>query len=201
VGDVLPGTRKGSGQNRQSNAVLKGYDVILRFKILILQSLYNLSDDAAEFQILGRHSFARFLGLHICQKVPDATTIWRFREDLTKAGIVEELFATFDAHLRTNGFMAMKGHVVDASIVNVPKQRNSREENAKFKESEIPENWPENKRRRKDVDACWAKKNDKAFYGYKNHVSVDVKHKFIRSYAVMDAARHDSQVFEQLLTK
>ena len=195
-----PALEKARDKNRQSNAGPKGYDVILLFKILILQSLYNLSDDATEFQILDRHSFARFLGLHLCQKVPDATTIWRFREDLAKAGIVEEVFATFDAHLRTNGFVAMKGQIVDASIVNVPKQRNSREENAKIKEGETPENWPENKRRRKDVDARWTKKNGKAYYGYKNHVSVDVKHKFIRNYAVTDAARHDSQVFEQLLT-
>jgi IS5 family transposase len=123
----------------------------LLFKILILQSLYNLSDDTTEFQILDRHSFGRFLGLHISQKVPDATTIWRFREDLVKAGIVEELFATFNAHLRANGFMAMKGQIVDASIVNVPKRRNSREENAEIKEGNVPD-WSTNKRRQKDVD-------------------------------------------------
>jgi IS5 family transposase len=164
------GLEKARDKGRQSTVGPKGYDVILLFKILVLQSLYNLSDDATEFQILDRHSFGRFLGLHISQKVPDATTIWRFREDLVKAGIVEELFATFDAHLRDNGFMAMKGQIVDASIVNVPKQRNSREENARIKAG-----------------------------GYKNHVSVDVKHKLIRNYAVTDAALHDSNVFEQLL--
>ena len=127
--------------------------------------MYNLSDDATEFQIFDRHSFGRFLGLHISQKVPDATTIWRFREDLVKAGIVAELFATFDAHLWNSGFMAMKGQIVDASIVNVPRQRNSREENARIKESDIPEDWPKNKRRRKDVDARWTKKNGISFYG------------------------------------
>jgi len=194
-----PALEKARDKKRQSNVGPKGYDVILLFKILILQSLYNLSDDATEFQILDRHSFGRFLGLHISQKVPDATTIWRFREDLIQAGIVEELFATFDAHLRANGFMAMKGQIVDASIVNVPKQRNSREENAGIKEGDVPD-WPENKRRQKDVDARWTKKNGKNFYGYKNHISVDVKHKLIRSYAVTDAAQHDSQVFEQILS-
>ena len=195
-----PALEKARDKGRQSTVGPKGYDVILLFKILILQSLYNLSDDATEFQILDRHSFGRFLGLHISQKVPDATTIWRFREDLVKAGLVEELFVTFDAHLRANGFMAMKGQIVDASIVGVPKQRNSREENARIKEGDIPEDWSENKRRRKDVDARWTKKNGKSFYGYKNHISVDVKHKLIRSYAVTDAALHDSNVFEQLLS-
>lgn len=94
-----PSLEKARDKNRQSNVGPKGYDVILLFKTLILQSLYNLSDDATEFQILDRHSFGRFLGLHISSKVPDATTIWRFREDLIKAGIVEELFTFFDTQL------------------------------------------------------------------------------------------------------
>jgi len=183
----------------RSNAGPKGYDAILLFKILILQSLYNLSDNATEFQILDRHSFGRFLGLHISQKVPDATTIWLFREDLVKAGIVETLFATFDAQLRAKGFVAMKGQIVDASIINAPKQRNSREEDELIKEGGIPE-WPERKRRKKDVDARWTKKNGKSYYGYKNHICVDVKHKLIRGYAVTDAALHDINVFEQLLS-
>lgn len=196
-----PALEKARDKSCKSNVGPKGYDAILLFKILILQSLYNLSDDVTEFQILDRHSFGRFLDLHISSKVPDATTIWRFREDLIKAGIIEDLFATFDAHLRANGFMAMKGQIVDASIVTVPKQRNSREENAKIKKGEIPEGWTENKRRRKDVDARWTKKNGKTYYGYKNHISVDVKHKLIRSYAVTDAAQHDSKVFDEILAE
>ena len=94
--------------------------------------------------------------------------------------------------------MAMKGQIVDAGIVSVPKRRNSWEENARIKEGDVPD-WAENKRRRKDVDARWTKKNGTSFYGYKNHISVDVKHKMIRSYAVTDATLHDNKVFEQLL--
>ncbi len=187
-------------KKRQSNVGPKGYDAVLLFKILILQSLYNLSDDATEFQILDRHSFGRFLRLHIGSDVPDATTIWRFREELVVEGMIEELFGIFDAYLREQGFTAMKGQIVDASIVNVPKQRNSREENDRIKKGEIPEDWAENKRRRKDVDARWTKKNGKTFFGYKNHVAVDVKHKLIRGYAVTDAAQHDSKVFETIIS-
>ena len=181
----------------RSNVGPKGYDLILLFKILILQSLYNLSDDATEFQILDRHSFGHFLGLHISQKVPDAKTIWLFREDLKHAGIVEELFDLFNAHLRAKGFVAMKGQIVDASIVNAPRQHNSREENALIKEGGIPD-WPEHKLRQKDVDARWTKKNGKPYYGYKNHICIDVKYKLISGYAVTDAAKHDSNVFEEL---
>lgn len=196
-----PALEKARDKNRQSSVGPKGYDAVLLFKILILQALYNLSDDVTEFQILDRHSFGRFLGLHISSKVPDATTIWRFREDLSKAGIIKELFATFDANLRANGFVAMRGQIVDASIVNVPRQRNSREENARIKDGEAPADWPKNKRRQKDVDARWTKKNGKTYYGYKNHISVDVKYKLIRDYAVTDAAQHDSKVFEEILAE
>lgn len=129
-----PSLEEARDKNRQSNVGPKGYDVVLLFKTLILQSLYNLSDDATEFQILDRHSFERFLGLHIGSKVPDATTIWRFREDLIKAGIVKELFAAFDTQLQGKGLIAMRGQIVDASMINVPKQRNSLDENAQIKE-------------------------------------------------------------------
>lgn len=196
-----PELEEARSKTKKSNAGAKPYDAVLMFKILILQSLYNLADEALEFQILDRHSFCRFLGLHLCSKVPDATTVWRFREDLMEANIVDALFEKFDNHLRVNGFAARKGQIIDASIVNVPKQRNSREENEQIKAGEIPVDWQENKKRQKDTDARWTKKNGKSFFGYKNHIVVDVKHKLIRGYAVTDAAVHDSNVFEQLLDR
>ncbi|RUM38721.1 MAG: IS5 family transposase [Desulfobulbus sp.] len=194
-----PILEKAREKERKSAAGAKGYDMIVLFKALIIQSLYNLSDDATEFQILDRISFGRFLGLHLGSKVPDATTLWRFRQDLVNADVMKELFSIFDDHLRDHGFMAMKGQIVDASIVEAPRQRNSREENRLIKEGKVPEEWPENKRRRKDVDARWTKKNGKTFFGYKNHVSIDVKHKLIRDFLVTDAALHDSNVFVELL--
>ena len=184
---------------RKSPAGAKGYDSILLFKILILQALYNLSDEGIEFQILDRYSFSRFLGIREGAKVPDATTIFRFRDELAKANVVELLFTQFDHFLRDNGFRAQKGQIVDASIVRVPIQRNSREENEHIKSGKTISSWTKAKRRQKDTDARWTKKNSKAFFGYKNHVSVDVSHKFIRSYEVTDSSVHDSQVFTELL--
>jgi len=183
-------------KERKSSAGPKGYDVLLLFKILILQSLYNLSDEALEFQILDRYSFSRFLGLHAASKIPDATTIWRFREDLINAQVVEKLFAKFDQFLSDHGFRAQQGQIVDASIVRVPIQRNRREENQQIKQGKQPEGWDENKKRQKDTDARWTKKNGKSYYGYKNHISVDVKHKLIRRVRVTGAQVHDSQVFD-----
>jgi len=186
-------------KKKKSNAGAKGFDVILLFKILILQSLYNLSDEAMEFQILDRYSFSRFLGLQATSKVPDATTIWRFREALAKADVIAPLFTQFDMFLHDQGFRAQKGQIIDASIVKVPVQRNSRDENKQIKAGEQPEGWSENKQRQKDTDARWTKKNGKSFFGYKNHISVDVKHKLIRRFKVTEAEVHDSNVFDELL--
>jgi IS5 family transposase len=186
-------------KERKSNAGAKPYDVVMMFKILVIQSLYNLSDDAVEYQILDRISFMRFLGLSLGDRVPDAKTIWLFREQLTKAKLTKKLFRQFDQFLRNSGFAAKKGQIVDASIVSAPKQRNSRDENKRIKKGKIPKGWNQAKRRQKDTDARWVKKTGKNHYGYKNHINIDVKNKLIRDYAVTDAATHDSQVFDDLL--
>lgn len=186
---------------RKSPAGRKPFDVILMFKIMILQSLYNLSDDQVEFQIRDRLSFMRFLGLSLSDTVPDAKTIWLFREQLTGANLVKKLFNQFNEFLNKNGFSAKKGQIIDASIVSAPKQRNSREENKDIKDGNIPQDWSQNKRRQKDTDARWVKKNGDNHFGYKNHIDIDVEHKLIRDYEVTAASVHDSNVFEQLLDK
>jgi IS5 family transposase len=188
-------------KERKSAAGRKPFDAVLMFKILILQSLYGLSDDAAEYQILDRLSFMRFLGLKQGDAVPDAKTIWLFRDMLTSAEAIDPLFDRFDTYLRKRGFAARRGQIVDATIVPVPVQRNTREENEAIKRGETPEGWEEHpaKLRQKDVDAAWTKKHGKSYYGYKNHVNVDVKHKLIRVWEVTDASVHDSIMMPILL--
>lgn len=161
-------------EERKSNAGRKPFDVVVMFKILILQSLYNLGDDSIEYQIRDRISFMRFLGLSLGDRVPDAKTIWLYRENLGKAGLVDRMFAKFDAQLRIRGYTAKRGQIIDASIVSAPKQRNSREENSRIKEGDVPEDWNEAKLRQKDTDAKWVKKNGHNYCGYKNHISRDV---------------------------
>lgn len=186
-------------KERKSNAGRKPFDVILMFKVLVLQSLYNLSDDAVEYQVRDRLSFMRFLNLSIGDRVPDAKTVWLFREELKEAGIVKRIFKRFDRYLRDQGFTARKGQIVDASIVSVPIQRNSRDENARIKKGKIPVGWSEAKCRQKDIHARWSARPHKHAYGYKNHISIDAGHKFIRDYTVTPASVHDSRVFGDLL--
>src|SRR5690606_13531030 len=102
----------------------KPYDVVAMFKILILQSLYNLSDHQIEFQVKDRLSFMNFLGLSLGDRVPDETTVWLFREQLKAAELIDPLFEQFEAFLNEAGFQAQKGQIIDASIVPAPKQRN-----------------------------------------------------------------------------
>ena len=184
---------------RKSNAGRKPFDVVMMFKIQILQSLYNLSDDEMEYQIMDRLSFMRFLDMALDSRVPDAKTIWLFRSKLEEHKLTRKLFDKFNAFLAESGFVAKKGQIVDATIVRVPTQRNTRDENKAIKEGNPPENWSEAKKRQKDTDARWVQKNGKNYYGYKNHVEADVKYKLIRNYKVTDASVHDSNVFEELL--
>lgn len=179
------------------------YDYVLMFKILILQKLYNLSDKQMEYQINDRLSFMRFLDLTMGDKTPDQNTIWNFREILTNSGKMKDLFNKFDDFLRDKKIIANKGSMVDASFVEVPIQRNSREENKEIKNGEIPDKWKINPKKlsQKDTDARWTKKNNKSFYGYKNHAKVDIKSKIITAYNVTSANVHDSQVLESLLSE
>lgn len=167
-------------------------DAVMMFKILVLQSLYNLGDDAAEYLIRDRLSFMRFLGLGLADKGPDAKTLWLYREHWGQAGVIEDLFERFDQMLRDEGFMAMGGQLVDASIVRAPVQRNRRDENEAIKAGEVPGGWKAYKRAQKDVDARWTQKHAKSYFGYKNHLSVDRRHNLVRRYEVTDAAVHDS---------
>jgi IS5 family transposase len=188
---------------RKSNAGAKPFDVVLMFRVLILQHRYNLSADGIEYQIRDRLSFMRFLGLQMEDRVPDAKTVWLFRERLKTLGLVEVLFARFDEQLARRGYVAKTGQMIDATFVEAPRQRNSREENAKLKAGEIPDGWdaPEQaaKRRQKDTDARWTQKHDETYCGYKNHINADAANKLIQDYAITPAHGHDSQVLDDLL--
>ena len=177
------------------------YDYVLMFKILILQRYYNISDDQVEYQINDRMSFMRFLDLTIADDVPDSKTIWHFREQITDLGLVEELFALFLSKLEALNLIINEGKIVDASFVEVPRARNSKDENEQIKKGETPSSFQDNphKSSQKDVDARWTKKNNVNFYGFKDHVKQDAKSKLITKYVITDASVHDSQATELLL--
>jgi len=196
------------------------FDPVLMFKILVIQAMDNLSDERVEFLINDRMSFMRFLGLTLTDRVPDARTIWLFRERLTKAGAIASLFERFDAGLRASGYIAMSGQIVDATLVAAPRQHNTDEEKNVIKEGKIPEDWKAKpaKLRQKDRDARWTVKFAKAkpkedgsaspvdlaipVFGYQNHISIDRGFGFIRKWAATDAAAYEgARLREDLLDK
>ena len=164
--------------NKIVNAGPKPYDPLLMFKILILQRYYNLSDQQAEYQILDRLSFCRFLGITLNDRVPDEKTIWDFRDRLIKKELDKELFELFKQLLEKHNLIAHESKLIDASFLEAPKQRNKRKENIEIKQGNTPKQWDENpnKKRQKDVDARWTKKNNETHFGYKNHVKVGIFH-------------------------
>src|SRR5687768_10515445 len=171
------------------------FDHVLMFKVLIVQASHSLSDERTEFLIKDRLSFMRFLGLGLSDTVPDANTIWTFREALTRAKLddkpaIEVLFRAYETALTSAGLLAMSGQIIDASIVAAPKQRNTDGEKAEIKAGRIPEAWKAKpaKLRQKDRDARWTMKWSKAkpsddgsprldlavpAFGYKNHIGID----------------------------
>ena len=196
-----PLLEKAFQKDRKSKAGRPAFDLVMMFKILILQCLFNLSDDQTEYQITDRMSFQRFLGLSLGERVPDAKTIWLFRDTLTKSGIINELFSQFGEMLAANGIITHTGTIVDATFVDAPRQRNNRKENEQIKNGETPEEWKGNphKLAQKDTDARWTKKNKETHYGYKDHVKVDADSKIITDYETTPANVHDSNEFTDFL--
>jgi IS5 family transposase len=178
-------------------------DRVMIFKIVMLQQWYHIADDNTEYMINDRLSFQRFLGLSLNDKVPDAKTIWAFKEKLKENNTDLELFSLFADLMEDQGVITREGSIVDASFVDVPRQRNSRRENEIIKKGGVPEEWQEegneNKLPQKDLDARWAKKNDELHYGYKDHVKVDKDSKMVVDFTVTAANVHDSQCFHELL--
>jgi IS5 family transposase len=192
------------------------YDAVLMFKVLVLQVLYGLSDDQAEFQILDRRSFGRFLGLDDGDRVPDAKTIWLFREQLTRVGAVQRLFERFDRLLHDRGYLAMGGQIVDATVIDARRPRLNSAEKKTIKGGGTPQHWSKAKRAQMDTDGRWTLKRGRKkpasdgsartaseivvpSFGYKNHIGIDRHFGLIRTFAVTHAAAHDGGQLGRLL--
>lgn len=196
------------------------YDAVLMFKVLVLQTLYTLSDEQVEYQIKDRLSFMRFLGLALHDPVQDATTIWLFREQLVESGAFQRLFDRFDAVLREQGYLAMGGQIVDATVVEARRPRLTQDEKDTLKGGGTPSDWKPARRAQIDTDGRWTLKRRRKkgtpsseggfmraavseivvpHFGYKNHVGIDRTHGFVRRFTVTHAAAHDGAQLKHLL--
>jgi IS5 family transposase len=170
-------------------------DNLLMFKILIVKRLYNLSYDQTEYQINDSISFMRFLGFDLGSTIPDAKTIWLYEDMLSKSEVGKELFDMFFEEILKLGYVTRAGSIVDASFIEAPKRKNTKEQREKLKKGEVPEEWCDEahpqKLMQRDTDATWTKKGNESHFGYKDTVKVDLDSKLITDYAVTTASTND----------
>ncbi len=189
-------------KRRLCNSGRRPMDPIFMLKVLFLQRLKGLSDQQMEDTICADLRAQLFLGVFQPEDVPDAKTIWKYRDIFTQTRIFEELFEvdlqTFKAARPDTGEIVV---AVDSSYMEAPKQRNSREENKLIKQGKGQLLWNDrpNKKRHKDVDARWAKKGNETHYGYKLHTTVCIVSKLITDIHVTQASLHDAKGADVLI--
>ena len=169
-------------------------------KIIILQQLYgNLSDEDTEYALLDRGSWQRFIGMADARDLPDARTIWHFKNQLAQTGSATELFADVQRQLNAAGLVAKGGQMIDATIVPSPKMHFTKDEKETIAEGETPAHWSKKQAAHKDTDAHWSAKRGQWHHGYKAHANVDQKHKLIRILEVTPANESDMNHFEEMI--
>lgn len=215
-----PILERAAGRPRSPKGGRPALDVVLKFRMLVLQSLHGLSLDATERMVRDRLSWMRFCGLGIADTVPDANPLWDFREALIAADALDALFDELDRAINQAGFIPRAGQIVDASLIAAPKRRNTDVEKAAIKAGKTAQEiWPDKpaKAAQKDTDGRWTVKYSKAkpridgsnpvdiaipVYGYKSHISIDRQNGIIRRQIVTDAAQHDgARLREGLIQK
>lgn len=183
-------------------------DVVVKFRMLVVQRLYDMSDDALEFHVLDRFTFRSFVGLSLIDEVPDAKTIWEFREKLAKSGALESIWDLFMEELERKGLVAKEGRIVDAEVVESERRHLDKEERARYEankktrtdeEGEVQVVKSANRGAQVDLEAGWTQKHGRHYFGYKNTTNVDAGSKLILEYSVDSAGVHDSMMFEQVL--
>jgi IS5 family transposase len=166
-------------------------ELLMMAKVLFIQHLYNLSDPEMEDQLNDRLSFQRFAGIGLDSRVPDHSTIWRFKESLIQHGLLERLFRGILSDIESKGLILKKGTIIDATILrssNRPLSQKKREELADRPSAQI------------DTDARATKKNGKYYFGYKGHIGTDIGSKLIRKVRFTSANVHDITETDKLLS-
>jgi len=177
-------------------------DNLLMFKTLVIKRLYNLSHEQTEYQINDRMSFMRFLGLDLGDRIPDEKTIWLYEDKLSKSEVGKELFDMFFAAIAEKGYVTRTGSIVDASFIEAPRRKNTKEQREALKAGIVPDEWADPKHPQKimqrDTDATWTKKGAESHFGYKDNVKVDLDSKLITDYVVTTASTSDVKAAEGL---
>lgn len=176
------------------------YPTEVMVRLLFIQSLYNLSDEDCEYQVLDRMSFQHFCRLESALHIPDARTLWSFKKRLAKGSLGgNAIFEAVSQQLQAHGYIPRGGQIVDASIVQAPITQAKSEEREALNEGKAPEGLSTKRLKHTDRDARWTKKHGKSFYGYKLHANADARYKLIRRIKVTAANVDDGQTLKDVL--
>ena len=181
-----------AGMYKDSRRGRPTFPILFSLKCLILQYLYNLSDPSLEDALIDRLSFQRFLGISFDSEIPDFTTIWRFRDRLIKANLLDKIFDSILNQLDEKSIILRKGTLIDATLVHAAR---------KYKKHE-DEGANNNSRRnaQKDTTASHTQKGKKHYYGYKGHIGTDQGSNIIRKRKFTTANVHDSRERDALIS-
>jgi IS5 family transposase len=157
------------------------FPVLVLFKALLLQQWNSLSDPGLEETLNDRISFRRFCGLRLEDKVPDHSTIHKFRDRIEP--IMQRLLAEINRQLDAKGLILRKGTLVDATLIQ-----------AAGRPVSVKEEPPS------DPDARWGGKGDDPTYGYKGHIGLDEDSELIRQADLTPANEHDGGQFEKMIS-
>ncbi len=158
------------------------YEKILMIKILFLQSCYNLSDEEMEYQMHDRLSFNKFLGFP--EQIPDYSTIWRFREELTEGNIIENIWSELQTQIAKKGIIMEKGVMQDACFVHADPGKKNSGMNGRGREAKTS----------RSADGSWTRKGNKSIFGFKLHTKVGLETKLIREIGISTAKTHDGNI-------
>lgn len=176
------------------------YSTQALLKIVVLQQLYgNLSDEQMEYALLDRVSWQHFVGLAHARDLPDARTLWSFKEQLAQGGGAMALFESVGQQLAQAGLQARGGQIIDATLIRVPKAQLSRQDKQSLNDGKTPAHWSTKQAAHRDTDARWTAKRAVYSFGYKAHVNTDQKHKLIRALEVTPANVDDRAPLEHLI--
>lgn len=136
--------------------------------------------------MLDRLSFRRFLGLNFEDRVPDTNTVWVYEERLIKHNLVKPLFEDLKLQIENAGYLPRGGQIIDAIIVEAPVRKNAAQDDDDDNNSTSPA-----QKRQRNRDGHWTRKHGKSFFGYKDHINVDNKHKLIQCWEATPANQHE----------
>ncbi|MGN1209432.1 MAG: IS5 family transposase [Duodenibacillus sp.] len=201
-------SRKGKNDANLSSRGRRAMDPVLMLRCLCLQRYYNQSDEQFAETLVTNLLVQDCLSISSPKDLPKAKTLWKYREIFVKHGIFQSMLnsqikeQTAEIESAVPG-LTKRNVTIDASFVEAPKQRNSREENAAIKDGRGDDLWRDqpNKRRHKDLDARWTKKHGKTYYGYKAHVVTSAATNLVIDLASTSAAVHDAKIGPDMITR